>query len=79
MVRCDFDRGGQEAGTRIGKNRGDCRSLDPKEAEEILSRANYYPGWHMNKKSWYTLILDGSISDGELKERLRESYRLAGK
>lgn len=53
--------------------------MDPKEAEEILSRANYYPGWHMNKKSWYTLILDGSISDGELKERLRESYRLAGK
>ena len=53
--------------------------MDPKEAEEILSRANYYPGWHMNRKSWYTLILDGSISDGELKERLRESYRLAGK
>ena len=53
--------------------------MDPKEAEEILSRANYYPGWHMNKKSWYTLILDGSISDGELKERLGESYRLAGK
>lgn len=53
--------------------------MDPKEAEEILSRANYYPGWHMNKKSWYTLILDGSISDGELKERLGESYRLAEK
>ena len=53
--------------------------MDPKEAEEILLRANYYPGWHMNKKSWYTLILDGSISDGELKERLGESYRLAGK
>ena len=53
--------------------------MDPKEAEEILSRANYYPGWHMNKKSWYTLVLDGGVSDGELKERLAESYRLAGK
>lgn len=45
MVRCDFDRGGQEAGARIGKNRGDCRSSDGSEGSgrnsfsgELLSR-----------------------------------------
>ncbi|MGN1104647.1 MAG: MmcQ/YjbR family DNA-binding protein, partial [Candidatus Coproplasma sp.] len=40
---------------------------------------NYYPGWHMNKKSWYTLVLDGSVSDDEITERIKESYALAKK
>lgn len=53
--------------------------MNPAEAETILSRENYYPGWHMNKKTWYTLVLNGSIPDKELKERIRESYKLAGK
>lgn len=45
----------------------------------ILSREHYYPGWHMNKKSWYTLVLDGHISDQEIKLRITESYELAKK
>lgn len=53
--------------------------MNPAEAETILSRDNYYPGWHMNKRSWYTLVLDGGIPDEELKERIRESYELAAK
>lgn len=53
--------------------------MNPADAEAILSRENYYPGWHMNKKSWYTLVLDGSISDDEIKERIKESYALAKK
>lgn len=51
--------------------------MDSKEAETILSQKNHYPGWHMNKKSWYTLVLDGSISDEELKRKIAESYALA--
>ncbi|MGN0453525.1 MAG: MmcQ/YjbR family DNA-binding protein [Ruminococcus sp.] len=53
--------------------------MNPAEAEAVLSRANYYPGWHMNKKSWFTLVLDGSVTDEELKIRIAESYELAGK
>ena len=53
--------------------------MNPAENEKILARQHYYPGWHMNKKSWYTLVLDKSITDEELKERIRESYKLAGK
>lgn len=53
--------------------------MNPADAEAILSRENYYPGWHMNKKSWYTLVLDGSVSDDEIKERIKESYALAKK
>lgn len=29
----------------------------------ILSKEHYYLGWHMNKKSWYILVLDDCISD----------------
>ncbi|MCI8956334.1 MAG: hypothetical protein HFG29_05000 [Eubacterium sp.] len=53
--------------------------MNPADAQTVLSRDNYYPGWHMNKKSWYTLVLNGSIPDEELKKRIRESYKLAGK
>ena len=47
--------------------------------DAILSREHYYPGWHMNKKSWYTLVLDDSIADEEIKLRITESYELAKK
>lgn len=53
--------------------------MEPSQKETVLSRQNYYPGWHMNKNSWYTLVLDGSVSDDELKMRINESYALAGK
>ncbi|MGN0846461.1 MAG: MmcQ/YjbR family DNA-binding protein [Kiritimatiellia bacterium] len=53
--------------------------MDSKKAAAILSQENHYPGWHMNKKSWYTLVLDGSISDEELKAKIAERYDLAGK
>lgn len=51
--------------------------LQPELMAEQLANENYYPGWHMNKKSWYTMILDGSISDKELCQRVSESYKLA--
>lgn len=46
---------------------------------DILSREHYYPGWHMNKKSWYTIVLDDCIADEEIKLRITESYELAKK
>ena len=47
--------------------------------DDILSREHYYPGWHMNKKSWYTIVLDHCIADEEIKLRINESYELAKK
>ncbi len=51
----------------------------PEAVAELLSRPEIYPAWHMNKKSWFTVILDGSISDEELFAHLAESYRLAAR
>lgn len=51
--------------------------MKKEQAEGMLARPHYYPGWHMNKKSWYTIVLDGSVPDEELLSRIQESYELA--
>lgn len=53
--------------------------MEAANRDHILSREHYYPGWHMNKKSWYTLVLDDCISDKEMQLRITESYELAKK
>lgn len=53
--------------------------MDAEQRDIVLSREHYYPGWHMNKKSWYTLVLDDSITDEEIKLQITESYELAKK
>jgi predicted DNA-binding protein (MmcQ/YjbR family) len=50
---------------------------DPEWAE--LLRKAYdavRPGYHLNKKHWNTLVLDGSIPDDELDELIEHSYHL---
>lgn len=42
----------------------------------LVDNIKYFPGWHMNKKYWMTVILDDSISDDELFLRIDESYNL---
>lgn len=34
------------------------------------------PGYHMNKKHWNTIIIDGSVSDALLKDWIDSSYDL---
>jgi len=34
------------------------------------------PGYHMNKKHWITVLMDGSISDKNLKQWIDASYQL---
>jgi len=50
---------------------------DPDKAIEL--REHYscvLPGYHMNKKHWNTIIIDGSIPDKLLKEWIDHSYDL---
>ncbi len=50
---------------------------DPEKALEL--REHYQcvqPGYHMNKKYWNTVFIDGSVSDNTLREWIEESYRL---
>jgi predicted DNA-binding protein (MmcQ/YjbR family) len=50
---------------------------DPEKA--ILLREEYAsvtPGYHMNKKHWNTITIDGSVSKKLLKEFIDDSYDL---
>lgn len=37
------------------------------------------PGYHMNKKHWNTIVLDGSIPPGEIERMIDRSYALVFK
>ncbi len=50
---------------------------DKEEIPDIVDNIRFFPGWHMNKKSWYTIILDDSVSTNEIIGRLNTSYNLA--
>lgn len=50
---------------------------NPEKAIEL--RENFScvkPGYHMNKKHWNTIEIDGSIPDHQLKEWISDSYKL---
>ena len=34
------------------------------------------PGYHMNKRHWNTVVLDGSLADEEVLGMINDSYRL---
>ena len=34
------------------------------------------PGYHMNKKHWNTIVVDGSVSSRQLREWIDDSYEL---
>lgn len=48
----------------------------PENVERYTSEKNFYKAYHMNKKHWYTICLDGSVSDEELKTLINASYEL---
>jgi predicted DNA-binding protein (MmcQ/YjbR family) len=54
---------------------------DPDRAVELREEFPcVLPGWHMNKKHWNTIVVDGSVSVQQLKEWIDHSYELvAGK
>lgn len=50
---------------------------DPEQAIELRERFEAVrPGFHMNKKHWNTIDLDGSISWKQLSEWIENSYSL---
>ena len=50
---------------------------DPARAIELReSNPAIIPGYHMNKKHWNTVFLDGSLSTNLLREMIDHSYNL---
>jgi predicted DNA-binding protein (MmcQ/YjbR family) len=50
---------------------------DPEKAAELRERySSVIPGYHMNKKHWNTIMLDGSLPDKLILEWTTDSYDL---
>ncbi len=50
---------------------------DPDKAIELREQFScVLPGYHMNKKHWNTIVVDGSVSSKQLKEWIDHSYTL---
>lgn len=53
--------------------------IQPEALEALLDKESYFPGYHMNKKHWFTILLNGSVPLEEICHRIDNSYRLAMK
>ena len=50
---------------------------DPERAVELREQYEcIIPGYHMNKKHWNTVLMDGSIPDKLVMEWIKDSYGL---
>ncbi|GAA5787419.1 MmcQ/YjbR family DNA-binding protein [Chitiniphilus shinanonensis] len=49
----------------------------PEDIEALVDGEKYFPGFHMNKKHWLTICLDGSVPIEEILRRIDESFVLA--
>ena len=53
---------------------------NPDRAVELREQfSSVLPGYHMNKKHWNTIVVDGSVSSKQLKEWIDHSYGLVTK
>lgn len=63
----------------IGLEEGDRFNVkcDPELAVELRERYNEVkPGYHMNKKHWNTVYMDGRLTHKQLCEMISHSYKL---
>jgi len=50
---------------------------DPEKAIELRELySNVLPGYHMNKKHWNTILIDGSVPDELIRQWIDHSYAL---
>jgi predicted DNA-binding protein (MmcQ/YjbR family) len=67
------------AGSFRGKSSVNLK-CDPDQASALRDIfEGVIPGYHMNKKHWNTVLLDGSVPDGEIERMIDHSYGLVVK
>lgn len=47
---------------------------DPMSIAALIDRKSFFPGYHMNKTHWITVLLDGSIKHDFLFSLIDQSY-----
>jgi predicted DNA-binding protein (MmcQ/YjbR family) len=63
--------------TNINKDLQVNVKCDPEKAIELREKfSSVLPGYHMNKKYWNTILIDGSVADQQVREWIADSYCL---
>ena len=50
--------------------------LNPDDIALLIDQKGYFPAYHMNKKHWCTIVLDGTLDIDEICYRIEQSYYL---
>lgn len=48
----------------------------PEQRDILLMKEGFYPAYHMNKKHWITVLLDGSVDIAAITDLIDKSYDL---
>lgn len=51
--------------------------VPPERLTGLLEKDGFFPAWHMNKKHWCSIILDGGVETELILKFIDESYKLA--
>ena len=51
---------------------------DSKKIDELLQTSGVYPAYHMNHKTWISIILDDTLPDEQVLKLINESFSLTG-
>lgn len=51
--------------------------MKPEELDRLADDKQYFRGYHMNKKHWFSMVMDGSVDLNEVFYRIKNSYDLA--
>ena len=54
-------------------------SVNPRLVAALREREGFRPAWRMNRNKWVTVLLDGTVSDDEIRAYLDMSYKNVGK
>lgn len=53
--------------------------VSPRIVATLREREGFRPAWRMNRNKWVTILLDGTVSDDEIRTYLDMSYKNVGK
>ena len=50
--------------------------ISPAQGEELRKTPGIYPAYHMNHKTWISVVLDETLADEKIGELINTSYQL---
>lgn len=51
---------------------------DPDTISAVVQTSGFFPGYHMNKEHWLSILLDGAVDESQILDFIDRSYVLTG-